>query len=116
MIIKINSNYYNFTRLYSDGSNEENVAVQITSTKTNVKNTLAINSDSTISSNTVTINDDSQTIVDSFPISSYRSAKYYVQMTHDSEYHVIELRVLHDGSTVYMIQYGEMHTNSVLGS
>ena len=58
----------------------------------------------------------SQVSVDFFQASQFRSAKYYVQLTSGGNYHVIELRVLHDGSTVYMIQYGEMYTNTSLGT
>lgn len=53
--------------------------------------------------------------VDFFLASEFRSAKYYVQLTSGSNYHVIELRILHNGTTVYMIQYGEMYTNISLG-
>jgi hypothetical protein len=53
--------------------------------------------------------------VDFFLASEFRSAKYYVQLTSGSNYHVIELRILHDGTTVYMIQYGEMYTSTSLG-
>ena len=38
-----------------------------------------------------------------------------MQITSSSDYHVIELRILHNGTSVYMIQYGEMFTNSSLG-
>ena len=58
----------------------------------------------------------SQVSVDFFQASQFRSAKYYVQLTSGANYHVIELRVLHDGTTVYMIQYGEMYTNISLGT
>ena len=58
----------------------------------------------------------SQVSVDFFQASQFRSAKYYVQLTSGANYHVIELRVLHDGTTVYMIQYGEMYTNVSLGT
>lgn len=58
----------------------------------------------------------SQISVDFFQTSQFRSAKYYVQLTSGGNYHVIELRVLHDGTTVYMIQYGEMYTNVSLGT
>lgn len=58
----------------------------------------------------------SQISVDFFQASEFRSAKYYVQLTSGTDYHVIELRILHDNTTVYMIQYGEMYTNGSLGT
>jgi hypothetical protein len=76
---------------------------------------LTINTNSQLYSSSYTTTSTSQTIVDSFSTLTFRSAKYEMQMTSGSNYHVIELRILHDGSSVYMIQYGEMFTNSSLG-
>jgi hypothetical protein len=58
----------------------------------------------------------SQVAVDNFSSTSYRSAKYYVQMTSGSSYHVIELSLVHNGTTVYLSQYGEIFTDSSLGT
>ena len=57
-----------------------------------------------------------QVTVDSFATTTYRSAKYEVQINTSSGYHVIELRVLHDGASVWLTQYGEMYTGSSLGT
>lgn len=75
-----------------------------------------LNNNSTIVSDTFTTSTTNQTVVDTWPIASYRSAKYEVQLTSGSSYHVIELRVLHDGAIVYLAQYGEMYTSSSLGT
>jgi hypothetical protein len=75
-----------------------------------------LNNNSTIVSDTFTTSTTNQTVVDNWPIASYRSAKYEVQVTSGSNYHVIELRVLHDGTIVYLAQYGEMFTGSSLGA
>ena len=37
-------------------------------------------------------------------------------MTSGSDYHVLELRAVHDGSNPYMTQYGELFTSTRLGS
>jgi hypothetical protein len=66
--------------------------------------------------NTFTTSSTSQVAVDSFSASTYRSAKYEVQVTSGSNYHVIELRVVHNGSTTYLAQYGEILTSSSLGT
>ncbi len=58
----------------------------------------------------------SQVSVDSFAAASFRSAKYFAQMTSGSAYHVIELNLVHDGSTVYLTQYGENKTGASLGT
>lgn len=58
----------------------------------------------------------SEVTVDSYDVSIYRSAKYEVQMTSGTQYHVIELRTLHDGANVWLAQYGEMYSNTSLGT
>ena len=69
-----------------------------------------------VSSNTFTTVSTSQVVIDTFSASVYRSAKYQVQVTSGVNYHVIELSVVHDGTTTYLAQYGEIFTNSSLGT
>ena len=69
-----------------------------------------------ITSNTITTNSLSQISVDGYLISEYRSAKYEVQMTSGPKYHVIELRSVHNGTDVWLAQYGEIITSTSLGS
>jgi hypothetical protein len=77
---------------------------------------VTINTSAVITSNTYTTAALTQVSVDSFPTTTYRSAKYEVQITSSTSYHVIELRVVHDGTTVTLAQYGEMFTGSTLGT
>ena len=63
-----------------------------------------------------TTNNTSQVVVDRFDITKYRSAKYEAQITSGSSYHVIELRSVHNGTDVWLAQYGEIQTNTSLGS
>jgi hypothetical protein len=77
---------------------------------------VTINTNAAITSNTLTTSSTSQVSVDAFPTTTYRSAKYEVQITSSTDYHVIELRVVHDGTTVTLAQYGEMFTGSSLGT
>ena len=69
-----------------------------------------------MTSNTYTTGSTAQISVDSFSIASYRSAKYLVQMIASSNYHMIELNVVHDGTNTSMAQYGEVIIGSSLGS
>ena len=39
-----------------------------------------------------------------------------VQVTNATKYHIIELLLVHDGSNVFLSQYGEMFTSSSLGT
>ena len=57
-------------------------------------------------------------VVDTFAKASYRSAKYFVQFSHpsDSKFHTTEVLLVHNGSAVTMTQYGDVKTDSSLGT
>jgi hypothetical protein len=65
---------------------------------------------------TFTTSSTSQVAFDTFAAASFRSAKYLVQMTSGSAYHMIELSVIHDDTTVYLAQYGEVKSGASLGT
>jgi hypothetical protein len=64
---------------------------------------------SSLDDGTVTLNGDSTTqAIDSFSASTYRSAKYHIQIsdTTADRYTLIEANVSHDGSTAYISSFG----------
>ena len=65
---------------------------------------------------TFTTSSISQVAFDTFAAATYRSAKYMVQMTSGAAYHAIELSLIHDGTTVYLAQYGEVKSGASLGT
>lgn len=77
--------------------------------------TVNLNSISSLTSVTYTTSTTAQTAIDTFSTTSYRTAKYEVQLSSGTSYHVIDLRVIHDGTNVYMTQYNEVYTASSLG-
>jgi hypothetical protein len=66
--------------------------------------------------NTFTTASTAQISIDAWPTASYRSAKYFVQVTSGSSYHIIELNLVHNGTTVFLAQYGEVLTGASLGT
>ena len=54
--------------------------------------------------------------IDTFDASVFRSAQYQVQITQGSSYHVTTLNVLHDGSSVYLSEFGTIKTGSSLAT
>mgnify|MGYP003132173513 FL=1 len=54
--------------------------------------------------------------IDSFSKSTFRSAQYQIQITQGSNYHVTTLNVLHDGSTVFLNEFGTIRTGASLAS
>jgi hypothetical protein len=83
-----------------------------TSTSTLSTEKISVNAHALIESTTVTTSGLSQITFDSWPSGTYRSAKYFVQITSGSEYNVIELSMTHDGANVFLTQYGEIKTTA----
>lgn len=74
------------------------------------------NTNSTQESKSNTTSSTSQTTVYSFNKSQYRTAKIIAQLTSGTSYHAIELILIHDGTTVYLSQYGEVTSGTSLGT
>ena len=69
--------------------------------------------DSYISNTTATI---TQTAIDVFSATTYRSAKYIIQATNSTNYHYTEVAIVHDGTTAYATEFATMFTGSSLVS
>jgi hypothetical protein len=74
--------------------------------------------DSTLYSGNTSLSTVSQTAIDSFSASTYRSAKYLVQITDNvsNYYHVTEVLLIWDGSTVQKVEYAVVTTAGELGT
>lgn len=54
--------------------------------------------------------------IDTFTLANYKSAKYVVQMTNSGgDAHLVEVLVTAVGTSAYIVEYGELITNSSLG-
>lgn len=62
-----------------------------------------------------TVTSTSPTIIDSFPIASFRSGKYLIQISQGTNYQVSEFRVIHNGTTTFVTEYSVLETNIPLG-
>lgn len=58
---------------------------------------------------------DAGQIVDSFNAAEFRTAKYLIQMSAGSDFHVTEVLLIHDGTNTFMSEYGTILTNGSLG-
>ena len=65
---------------------------------------------------TETTTSTSQATIDSFTAATYRSAQYQIQITQGSQYHVTTLNVVHDGSQVYIMEFGTIRTGVALAT
>lgn len=58
-----------------------------------------------------------QQVVDTYGITQYRTARYIIQIEHDStsKYHSTEILLMHNNTEVYMTEYAVLRTDSSLG-
>ena len=54
--------------------------------------------------------------LDSFSGATYRSAKYFAQVTMGTNIHVSEISIMHDGTKAYLSEYGILTNNGQLGT
>ena len=105
-------------------STPQNLQTTASPTFISINSTNTTSNGTTGTSNTVTVNqtavatyipyDSVPIIVDSWSTTTYRSAKYICSMQSGLPYnafHTIELLLIHDGTTVYLTQYGEIYSN-----
>ena len=69
---------------------------------------------STVTSTTMTTT--SATTIATHAAATYRTVKYLVQLTQGTDYHSTEVNLIHDGTTVYITEYGTLFDNAVLGT
>jgi len=78
--------------------------------------TLRFAGNSAFTTNTVaTVTQDATVTVDAFSTTEFRTAVYQAQLTRTTpanDYETITLSVIHDGTTVYLSQYGQNKTNA----
>lgn len=67
----------------------------------------------TILSSKTSISEDS---IDSFAANTYRSGSYDIQVTRGNLYHTTTLKLVHDGTNVYLTEYGTLKTGESLAS
>ena len=69
-----------------------------------------------ISGISITTSSSSQGAVDTFSATDFRSASYQIQITRGTEYHVTSLNVVHDGTDVYVTEFGTINTGTILAT
>lgn len=72
--------------------------------------------DAEIYSSNTSLSTITQTTIDSFSASNYRTARYLVQITEGSKFHSTEFMLIHNGTSVNAIEYATVTTDGELGS
>jgi len=82
-------------------------------------NTIAMFDDTTVQGSAVTsttMTSTSATTIATHSSNTYRTIKYIVQLTQGTDYHSTEVSLIHDGTTVYITEYGTLFDNAALGT
>jgi hypothetical protein len=85
---------------------------------TNVTNYLSVNSTSYAYSTKYTVSGTLIQTADAWPIASYRSAEYLVQLTDTAttSYQISKILVLHDGTNSLITEYAQLNNNGLIGT
>ena len=82
-------------------------------------NSIAMFDDTTIQGSEITsttLTTTSASTIATHAAATYRTIKYLVQLTQGTDYHSTEISLIHDGTTVYITEYGTLYDNAVLGT
>jgi len=55
-------------------------------------------------------------VIAQLAIATYRSVEFLVSITYSTSYHLTKILAIHDGTTVYMTQYGEIFSSASLAT
>ena len=122
----ISANVITFTSAPSNNDLVEVRIPQLVNANTSTTNVTAVVGNNTVQftntaymvSNNQTVNAISQTVIDSYDATLYRTAKYLVQVTDNvsNNYQCDEVMLTHDGATSYISVYGEIVTNTIIAT
>lgn len=73
-------------------------------------NTIKLDNQSLLSTGNFTTSSTSPVTVDTFSTSLYRTAKYTMQLTYNTQYHSEEITIIHDGTTPKIAEYGVIYS------
>lgn len=80
-----------------------NITIGTSSSTVKVPGSLSVGS---IVGNSANITITTDTLIDTFPVSTYRTAKYIIKVSNSTTYQALEALVIHDGTDSYITVYG----------
>ena len=102
-------------RVNGDNANAASITTVsnlLNSTIANISNAVPLTYGGIGSSQLITSTTTVNQILDSFPITKYRTARYLVQITYGAQFQASEFVCMHDGTNTYMMDIYDMYTGS----
>tara|TARA_B100000035_G_scaffold313472_1_gene327236 strand:- start:337 stop:1938 length:1602 start_codon:yes stop_codon:yes gene_type:complete len=100
------------TLTYDDVKNVDSVGLITARSGIDIGGPVILHMNTATSTHTST----SQAAVDTFSATEYRSANYQIQITRGTEYHVTSLNIVHDGTDVFISEFGTIATGNTLAT
>ena len=100
------------TLTYDDVKNVDSVGLITARSGIDIGGPVILHMNTATSTHTST----SQAAVDTFSATEYRSANYQIQITRGTEYHVTSLNIVHDGTNVFISEFGTIATGNTLAT
>lgn len=105
-------------------ANRIGINTQTPTTALNVNGSVIVTGSFTLAgvqflANSFVLTNSSQTVIDTFPIATYRSGKYFVSITDDtspSTFQAAEILVMQDGTSSFVTEYAVVRNGSNLGT
>lgn len=100
------------TLTLAEGSN---ITITTDATTDTITISSSASGDSAFDTVTDTVTTDAAEVIDSFAKATYRSAKYYVQADDGTNYQASEVMVIHNGTSVEIIEYAVVELGDPIG-
>lgn len=102
------------TKMVLNGSGNLGIGTTSPSSRLDVVGDIRVNSINVFNGSSGTTTSTTQTAVALFSTATYGSGKFIIQATQGTIRHIIELLVVHDGTTAYATEYGMIRTGASL--
>jgi len=99
---------------YSLGNSSQTWSLYSSNVSLSSNSYLSIGNTSSLTAAVYNFSTTSNSVIDQFPIATFRSAEYTIQASNSSAYQVSKMMVLQDGTSAYYTEFADMYSSSQL--